>query len=53
MLQVALTMVMLDLLHACAKFHEHTYTVLCAHNVTSGKNHFHEMNGDVGMAGWK
>ena len=21
--------------------------------VTSGKNHFHEMNGDVGMAGWK
>ena len=20
---------------------------------TSGKNHFHEMNGDVGMAGWK
>ena len=23
------------------------------HNYTSGKNHFHEMNGDVGMAGWK
>ena len=22
-------------------------------NYTSGKNHFHEMNGDVGMAGWK
>ena len=22
-------------------------------NNTSGKNHFHEMNGDVGMAGWK
>ena len=22
-------------------------------NKTSGKNHFHEMNGDVGMAGWK
>ena len=22
-------------------------------NTTSGKNHFHEMNGDVGMAGWK
>ena len=21
--------------------------------ITSGKNHFHEMNGDVGMAGWK
>ena len=21
--------------------------------LTSGKNHFHEMNGDVGMAGWK
>ena len=20
---------------------------------TSGKNHFHEMNGDVGMARWK
>ena len=20
---------------------------------TSGKNHFHEMSGDVGMAGWK
>ena len=20
---------------------------------TSGKKHFHEMNGDVGMAGWK
>ena len=20
---------------------------------TSGKNHFHEMNGDIGMAGWK
>ena len=20
---------------------------------TSGKYHFHEMNGDVGMAGWK
>ena len=20
---------------------------------TSGKNHFHEMNGDVGVAGWK
>ena len=20
---------------------------------TSGKNHFHEMNGDVGMAQWK
>ena len=20
---------------------------------TSGKNHFHEMNGDAGMAGWK
>ena len=20
---------------------------------TSGKNNFHEMNGDVGMAGWK
>ena len=20
---------------------------------TSGKNYFHEMNGDVGMAGWK
>ena len=20
---------------------------------TRGKNHFHEMNGDVGMAGWK
>ena len=26
-----------------------TTVVLC----TSGKNHFHEMNGDVGMAGWK
>ena len=23
------------------------------HYYTSGKNHFHEMNGDVGMAGWK
>ena len=23
------------------------------YNYTSGKNHFHEMNGDVGMAGWK
>ena len=23
------------------------------HIITSGKNHFHEMNGDVGMAGWK
>ena len=23
------------------------------HLTTSGKNHFHEMNGDVGMAGWK
>ena len=23
------------------------------YNNTSGKNHFHEMNGDVGMAGWK
>ena len=23
------------------------------HPYTSGKNHFHEMNGDVGMAGWK
>ena len=22
-------------------------------SVTSGKNHFHEMNGDVGMAQWK
>ena len=22
-------------------------------NSTSGKNHFHEMNGDVGMAQWK
>ena len=22
-------------------------------NNTSGKNHFHEMSGDVGMAGWK
>ena len=22
-------------------------------SLTSGKNHFHEMNGDVGMAGWK
>ena len=22
-------------------------------STTSGKNHFHEMNGDVGMAGWK
>ena len=22
-------------------------------NITSGKNHFHKMNGDVGMAGWK
>ena len=21
--------------------------------ITSGKNHFHEMNGDVGMARWK
>ena len=27
-----MTMVMLDL-HVCAKFHEHTYTVLYAHNV--------------------
>ena len=25
----------------------------CALIITSGKNHFHEMNGDVGMAGWK
>ena len=24
-----------------------------SHKYTSGKNHFHEMNGDVGMAGWK
>ena len=23
------------------------------HYYTSGKNHFHEMNGDVGMARWK
>ena len=23
------------------------------HLSTSGKNHFHEMNGDVVMAGWK
>ena len=23
------------------------------YNCTSGKNNFHEMNGDVGMAGWK
>ena len=28
-----MTMVMLDLLHVCAEFHEHTYTVLCAHNI--------------------
>ena len=27
----------------------HQPTFFC----TSGKNHFHEMNGDVGMAGWK
>ena len=25
--------------------------IICS--ITSGKNHFHEMNGDVGMAGWK
>ena len=25
----------------------------CLFSFTSGKNHFHEMNGDVGMAGWK
>ena len=31
----------------------HIHTVLYAHKVTSGKNHFHEMNGNVGMAGWK
>ena len=23
------------------------------YSCTSGKNHFHEMNGDIGMAGWK
>ena len=28
-----MTMVMLDYVHVCSKFHEHTYTVLCAHNV--------------------
>ena len=28
-------------------------TMHCIHLVTSGKNHFHEMNGDVGMAQWK
>ena len=28
----------------------HMYQKISA---TSGKNHFHEMNGDVGMAGWK
>ena len=26
-------------------------TALANYNYTSGKNHFHEMNGDVGMAG--
>ena len=29
------------------------YRAIISHNMTSGKNHFHEMNGDVGMAGWK
>ena len=28
-------------------------TTLSIMKETSGKNHFHEMNGDVGMAGWK
>ena len=30
--------------------HSHSHSALY---YTSGKNHFHEMNGDVGMAGWK
>ena len=30
-----------------------TLKVLQNNNTTSGKNYFHEMNGDVGMAGWK
>ena len=28
-------------------------TSLNSVSFTSEKNHFHEMNGDVGMAGWK
>ena len=29
------------------------YGFLSMYVYTSGKNHFHEMNGDVGMGGWK
>ena len=29
------------------------FMLIVKYKVTSGKNHFHEMNGDVGMAGWK
>ena len=31
------------------------YTSTCSGKsyYTSVKNHFHEMNGDIGMAGWK
>ena len=31
----------------------HTHTSNIFYIYTSGKNHFHEMNGDVGMAQWK
>ena len=35
-------------------FHLATFAELSLrNNITSGKNHFHEMNGDVGMAEWK
>ena len=33
--------------------HKHITTLNLNYNSTSGKNHFHEMNGDVGMAQWK
>ena len=33
--------------------HMQCFMLIVKYKVTSGKNHFHEINGDVGMAGWK
>ena len=41
---------------ACVKFTlavSGEILLYCMLHNTSGKNHFHEMNGDVGMAQWK
>ena len=40
-------------LYVCADYHGIMQIQPKGAILTSGKNHFHEMNGDVGMARWK